>query len=143
MNNWLIVLQWVAAIGMAIVFYKSSIQKLQNAYGFYRIISEDYKLISKEKATFFSPLLAAFEFIVVIWLLTPWMQVWGFIMVACLQVLFLSVLIPRKGDVMKYGCGCFDLNTPREITNRDIVRNSMIFCAAAVLGCMNLFGIGY
>jgi hypothetical protein len=130
----------MAAIVLAIIFYKSSTQKLKNAYGFYRIVSEEYKLISKPKAAVLSPLLAAIEFIVVIWLLTPWMQVFGFIMVVCLQVLFLAVLIPRKGDVLKYGCGCFGLNTPKEITSRDIVRNSAILCVASIFSCINLLG---
>lgn len=141
MINWLGILQWMTAIGMAVIYYKSSTQKLRNAYGFYRIVTGDYKLTNKKKASVLSPFLASIELITALWLVVPWMQVFGFMMVACLQILFLFVLIPRKGLVLKNGCGCFGLNTPKEITSRDLVNNSAILSVVLIFIGINLLGV--
>lgn len=86
------ILIWLVSVVLAALYYKSSVQKLRTPYTFSYIVSE-YQLGAYHMplaiATKLAPLLIIIELLTAVWILLPWTRIYGFVLGAALQFVFL------------------------------------------------------
>lgn len=125
---------WMVSIVIAALYYKSSMQKLRTPYTFSYITSQ-YQLGTYHMplfiATKLAPLLIVVELLAAVWILLPWTRLYGFILGASLQFIFIMLMFINIGKSFPYGCGCFKMNAPSVITARHAWGN-LVLCIVQV-----------
>lgn len=104
------------------VFFKSSLVKFKNPYGF-MIITEQYKVFPKPILRTIAAVIVTIEISIVIWILVPAFHFLGSIIGIMLQVVFILLLLKNLGRTMERGCGCFQINAPKRITLLHVLFN--------------------
>lgn len=127
-----IVAVWLLSVGLTLVYYKSSVQKIRNPYAFQLIIRQ-YRLMGNEAAGYIAPLIAICELFAALWLLIPQVREWGIIVGIILQFIFMGALLANLGRTMDRGCGCFELNVPRTVTSKHLLINASILLALCAI----------
>ncbi|WP_429370948.1 MauE/DoxX family redox-associated membrane protein [Paenibacillus sp. DS2015] len=125
---------WMVSIVIAALYYKSSMQKLRTPYTFSYIVSE-YQLGTYHMplfiATRLAPLLIVVELLTAVWILLPWTRLYGFVLGASLQFVFILLMFTNMGRSFPYGCGCFKMNAPSVIKARHAWGN-LVLCFVQV-----------
>ncbi|BBH22063.1 hypothetical protein Back11_34080 [Paenibacillus baekrokdamisoli] len=125
---------WMVSVVIAALYYKSSIQKLRTPYTFSYIMSE-YQLGTYHMPLFITtklaPLLIVVELLTAVWIFLPWTRLYGFILGACLQIVFFMLMFMNMRRNFPYGCGCFKMNAPSVITARHAWGN-LVLCFVQV-----------
>lgn len=111
---------------IAIIYYKSGVQKLRNPISFSRIVNQYSNKFTHNIAQMISIFIITTELMTGLWILIPHTRIVGIIAGMILQVIFLCVMIINYGRHFENGCGCFKLNAPSKITFRHILMNVSI-----------------
>lgn len=135
---------WIVSIVIAALYYKSSTQKMRTPYTFSYIMSE-YQLGTYHMPLFIStklaPLLIVVELLTAVWIILPWTRLYGFILGASLQLVFVLLMFSNMGRSFPYGCGCFKMNAPSVITARHAWGN-LVLCIVQLVVVICLVVIG-
>jgi hypothetical protein len=127
--NWLPeVVVWTSSLVVAGLYYRSGSQKLYNPYAFREILRQ-YQLLPEWSLNWVGPSLTVAELLAALWLLLPWTRLLGAGLGAALQILFLTATALRLGTHFPDGCGCFELNIPKEVTWRNLAINAVVLAA--------------
>lgn len=134
-----IVIEWMISAGIALLYYKSSIQKLRNPYAFIQIV-EDYQAFPVRATSILAPMLSVVELITSIWIILPWTRVLGATVGSALQVVFIILIMNNMGKSFNNGCGCFRINSPTKITPVHVLMNIgilLLLLTVMVISFMN------
>lgn len=122
-------LTWIISIVIALVYYKSSIQKMLNPLVFKKIIS-DYDLIKSDHLQLHASLLiTSLELTIAVFILFPSTRLISIIAGTLLQIIFIIALSCNLGKTFDNGCGCFRMNTPQTISMKSIYVNFLLLLA--------------
>ncbi|QUG43123.1 hypothetical protein KD050_07790 [Psychrobacillus sp. INOP01] len=119
-------IQLVIVFFIALIYYKSGIQKFRNPISFSRIVKQYSNKFTTKVAHKLTIIIVTTELMSSLWMLIPHTRVVGLITGIVLQVIFLTVMITNYGRHFENGCGCFKLNAPSVITYRHILMNVSI-----------------
>lgn len=126
MSSYLI---WIISIVIALVYYKSSIQKLLNPLVFKKIIS-DYNLLKSDHLQLHvSLLITSLELTIAVFILFPSTRLISVLAGTLLQIIFIIALSRNLGKTFDNGCGCFQMNTPQTISMKSIYVNILLLVA--------------
>jgi hypothetical protein len=123
---------WGISLLIFTLYYKSGVQKMRNPYAFVQVIDQ-YQVLSLKRTRLIAPLITVLELVAAVWVLLPWTRMFGAVLGAGLQLVFLVLMIKNLGRTFPYGCGCFELNAPKTITDKHVLFNIGILSCMLVL----------
>ncbi|AUB63521.1 MULTISPECIES: MauE/DoxX family redox-associated membrane protein [Bacillus cereus group] len=119
----------LAYITIGLIFLKSSMNKINKSFLYY-IALEDYEIIkNKRMLKIIAAFLISLELLLAIVLIVtvyPDLSLAIGIFIQTLYIIFLIININKK---FNNNCGCFGLNTPKEITIKNLAINILILVA--------------
>ncbi|MBB3111979.1 putative membrane protein YphA (DoxX/SURF4 family) [Paenibacillus phyllosphaerae] len=122
MDKVLVCIEWVFVIILVVIYYKSSVQKINNSYGFVQVLDQ-YNMLPKSLTPYIAPVVAILELVSALWLLFPSLRLEGAIIGGAMQTLFLLIALINFNKPLKYGCGCFEISLPKVVTIKHIIFN--------------------
>lgn len=118
--------EWILALLISLVYYRSSVLKIRNPFSFFKVVVEDYQLFNLRLSIRLVPLYIAFEGSVVLLVLFPQTRIIGVFIGIGIQVMLIFILMKRLGETLEHGCGCFTLDTPSIVSKKHILVNILM-----------------
>ncbi|WP_409344800.1 MauE/DoxX family redox-associated membrane protein [Paenibacillus sp. MBLB4367] len=125
-------INWLLSAFVFLIYYKSGVLKLRNPYAFVQIVN-DYKILKWNKVIFVAPLLSVIEVLVAFWIIVPQTRLFGVFFGSILQIIFIGVLYKNLGRKFVRGCGCFELNVPKEIKVKNLLLNFSLLILLGII----------
>lgn len=116
----------LAYITIGLIFLKSSINKINKSFLYY-IALEDYNIIKNKKILkIIAAVLISLELLLAVALIVTVYPVLSLIIGIFIQTMYITFLIVNINKKFNNNCGCFGLNTPKEITMKNLAINILI-----------------
>ncbi|HDR7913831.1 MauE/DoxX family redox-associated membrane protein [Bacillus sp. FSL E2-8895] len=116
----------LAYITIGLIFLKSSINKINKSFLYY-IALEDYNIIkNKNILKIIAAVLISLELLLAVALIVTVYPELSLIIGIFIQTMYITFLIVNINKKFNNNCGCFGLNTPKEITMKNLAINILI-----------------